>query len=221
MKIFDYIEGAFYINLDYRTERKEQLENRYKELGISVERFEAIKLNLETLENPFNDPHWHKKMGCTQSHFQCIKLAKDRNLKNVWIMEDDVKFAPSFLQKASKVINELKHVQWDMFFFGGEPNRKTIPFSDNLVRTNGVYGAHSYLVNHTFYDKLLNVPIENRISDIIFLNFDESQKTFFLSKELLCLQDENFESDLWGGKIARDDIYKNAYNLYVDDNEKS
>lgn len=216
MKIFNYIEAAYYINLEYRRDRREYVEQLYKELGLQVERFNAIQLNPEDVPNPENDPHWHKKMGCTQSHFQCIRLAKERNLQNVWIMEDDVAFAPDFLIKAQRVIDELKTVDWDMFFFGGEPNRKSIPHSDLLVRTNGVYGAHSYLVNHTFYDKLLNISIDYKISDIIYLAIDERIKTFFLSKELLCLQNDTFTSDLWGEVVHRDELYKNAYKMYVD-----
>ena len=216
MKYFNYIEHAVYINLDYRVDRRTVIEKVYEEMGLEVERFDAVKLNPEDVENPFDDPQWHNKMACTQSHFKCIKLAKDRGFKNIWIMEDDVTFVPDFLSKAQRVIDELKTVEWDMFFFGGEPNRKSIPHSDLLVRTNGVYGAHSYLVNHTFYDKLLGISIDHKISDIIYLSFDESIKTFFLSKELLCLQNDMFTSDLWGGVVRRDELYKNAYKMYVD-----
>jgi len=214
--IFDYIEAAIYINLDYRIDRRLAAEYRFQELGLSVERFDAVKLDPIDIDNPENDLNWHKKMGCTQSHFRCVKLAKERGLKNIWIMEDDVTFVPDFLSKAQYVINELKTTEWDMFFFGGEPNRQSVPYSSHIVKTNGVYGTHSYLVNHTFYDKLLALDVKNGIPDIIYLVFDESQKRFYLSKELLCLQDSTFESDLWGGKINRDNLYKTAYQSYVD-----
>jgi GR25 family glycosyltransferase involved in LPS biosynthesis len=216
MKFFGYIEHAVYINLDYRTDRRIAVEQRFNELGLEVERFNAIQPNPDELDNPCNEPLWHKKMGCTQSHFQCIRLAKERQLKNIWIMEDDVVFVPEFLVKVQRVIDELKTIEWDMCFLGGEPNRKALPHSEHLVKTNGVYGAHSYFVNHTFYDKLLKLNIDYKISDTIFVSMDETIKKFFLSKEILCFQDDQFESDLWGGKVAREHLYKNAYKLYVD-----
>lgn len=216
MKYFNYIEHAVYINLDYRTDRRQAAERRFKELGISAERFDAVQLNLDEIDNPKNDPLWHKKMGCTQSHFQCIKLAKERGLKNIWIMEDDVVFCSDFLSKAQDIIDELKMTEWDMFFFGGEPSKKCIPHSRHIVKTSGVYGAHSYLVNHTFYDKLLRLNVTNCISDIIYIAINEEQKNFFLSKELLCLQDSTFKSDLWGDYIYRDKLYKAAYEHYVE-----
>jgi GR25 family glycosyltransferase involved in LPS biosynthesis len=216
MKFFGYIEHAIYINLDYRIDRRTAVEQRYKGLGLEVERFNAIQLNPDELDNPCSEPNWEKKMGCTRSHFQCIKLAKERGLQNVWIMEDDVTFVPEFLSKAQDAVDELKVSEWDMCFLGGEPNRRSIPYSKHLVRTNGVYGAHSYFVNHTFYDKLLKLNTDYKISDMIFLSMDETIKKFFLTKEILCFQDDQFESDLWGEKIPRTDLYKHAYKLYVD-----
>ena len=41
-------------------------------------------------------------------------------------------------------------------------------------------------------------------TEIHNLAYNENEKIFYLSKELLCLQDGNFESDLWGGKIKRE-----------------
>lgn len=214
MKIFNYIDAAFYINLDYRTDRKKAVEERCAELHIPVERFNAIQLRPEDVTNPHNDSNWHKKMSCTHSHFACIELAKKRGLQNVWIMEDDVKFSSNFTEIVPSIIEELKNMEWDMVFFGGQPNRKVIPYSNLLVKTNGVYGAHSYLVNSTFYDKILSTSTDGLL-DMIYLHYDEDNKKFFLSTHLLCLQDGNFESDLWHGKIQRDELYENAYNEFV------
>jgi hypothetical protein len=215
--ILNYIDKAYYINLDYRTDRRDEFEKRVSELGIPVERFEAVRFAENELNNPFNDKDWHKKMGCAYSHLNLIKLAKEQGLKNVWIFEDDCKFVDGFVEKAQKCIDELKGLEWDVFYFGGEPNRKAEPYSDLLVRTNGVYGAHSYLVNHTFYDKILSDHPEYSLLDVRYLAYNENDKIFYLSKELLCLQDGNFESDLWGGKINRDENYKLAYKMYIED----
>lgn len=213
--IFGYIEKAYYINLDYRTDRKVLFENRVFDLGIPIERYEAVKFGENDLENPFNDKNWHKKMGCAYSHLNVVRLAKEQKLSNVWIFEDDCVFADGFMEKAQKCIDELKHLEWDVFYFGGEPNRESQPHSDLLVRTNGVYGAHSYIVNHTFYDKILKERPEYGLLDVRYLGFNEADKIYYLSKELLCLQDGNSQSDLWDGKVCRDEIYKNAYKNYV------
>jgi GR25 family glycosyltransferase involved in LPS biosynthesis len=213
--ILDYIDKAYYINLDYRTDRKEIFENQIKNLGFDAERYDAVQLKLEDIDNPFRDTSWHKKMGCCQSHINLIKLAKEQNLKNIWILEDDCTFVDGFMEKAKKCIDELKNLEWDVFYFGGEPNREAEPHSDLLVKTNGVYGAHSYIVNHTFYDKVITHIPNNTLLDVYYLSFNEADKNFYLSKELLCLQDGNSESDLWGGKVDRTDNYNLAYKQFI------
>lgn len=213
--MFDYIDKAYYINLDYRTDRKLLLEERINEIGLDIERFEAVKFNLDEMENPYNDKDWHKKMACNQSHINIIKSAKEQGLKNVWILEDDCVFVDGFVEKAKKCLDELQNLEWDLFYFGGEPNRESIPHSNLLAKTNGAYGIHSYIINHTFYDKVINNTPTNLLLDVFLLNFNEADKIFYISKELLCLQDGNFESDLWGGKINRDQIYGEAYKKYI------
>lgn len=212
--ILDYIDKAYYINLDYRTDRKELFEQRTKELDIPVQRFPAIIVNAEDIINPYGDKYWHNKVSNFYSHTAIIKEAKNLGLKNIWIFEDDCVFAEGFMSKAQMCINDLKDIEWDMFYFGGEPNKETIYHSDNIVKTDGVYGAHSYLVNHTFYDKILSSKLVNGI-DILYLNLHTSDKKYYLSREILCNQDGKLYSDIWGQTISRDEVYKNAYKLYV------
>jgi len=176
--ILNYIEKAYYINLDYRADRKESFEKRVKNLDISVERFPAIIINKEDIVNPYGDIHWHNKVSNYHSHRAIISRAKELELQNVWVFED------------------------------------TVYYSDNIVKTDGVYGAHSYLVNNTFYDKILSADLVNGI-DILYLNFHTSDKKYYLSREILCNQDGTSYSDIWGQTIPRDEVYKNAYKLYV------
>jgi GR25 family glycosyltransferase involved in LPS biosynthesis len=212
--ILNYIEKAYYINLDHRTDRKELFEKRASELNIPVERFPAIIINPEDITNPHGDPRWHNKVSNYYTHLAVIKKAKELGLNNVWVFEDDCVFVDGFMDKAQKCIDDLKNIEWDMFYFGGEPNKETEYHSQNIVKTNGIYGAHSYLVNNTFYDKILRMTIVSPI-DIHYLNYNCDFKKYYLSREILCNQDGESYSDIWGQTLYRDEIYKNAYKLYV------
>lgn len=216
MKIFDYIDKAYYINLKSREDRRISFEKRVGDLDIPVTRIEAIEINSEELENNTGDPRWLNKVSNFYTHMSVIKRAKEEGLTNVWIFEDDCTFIEDFLNKAKKCIDELKGLEWDMFYFGGEPNKKATNYLDHIVEVNGIYGAHSYLVNHTFYDKMLEITDYRNGIDIVYLNYPESLKKYYLSRELLCLQDGQSESDIWGVKVFRDDYYKLAYKLYID-----
>ena len=74
--ILNYIEKAYYINLDYREDRKENFEKRISELNLPVERFPAIIINPEDISNPFGDKYWHNKVSNYYTHFAVIRKAK-------------------------------------------------------------------------------------------------------------------------------------------------
>lgn len=212
--ILNYIEKAYYINLNSREDRRIDFEKRVNELGLPVERFPAIEV--KDIENNTGDPHWLNKVSNCTSHLALIKRAKEEGLSNVWVFEDDCTFTENFMEKAQKCIDELKGLEWDMFYFGGEPNKKATNYYEHIVEVNGIYGAHSYLVNHTFYDKLCKITDTRNGIDIVYLNYNEHNKKYYLSRELLCLQDGSSESDIWGGKIDREANYRLAYKLYID-----
>ena len=214
--ILDYFEGAFYLNLDKRTERKEAFEKRSAEIGIQAERFPATQLSEGDVPNPLNNKDWHIKISCTYSHFEMIKEAKRRGWKNCLIFEDDCIFEPNFIEKMKECIVDLKSIEWDMFYMGGEPNSECYSITDNLAKcTTGLYGTHAYAINESFSDKILSIPYTSGVIDTLFLFYDRSNKKYLMSKELLAIQDEDFESDLWHGKIKRTKIYQEAYKKWI------
>lgn len=215
MKHLGYFDGAFFINLERRIDRRESFEQKSQEAGLSIPRFNAISLSPEDITPHPHDPEWHKKVSCTASHQECIRLAKSNDWESVLIFEDDAKFHPEFMHKALLCVEDLKQLQWDMFFFGGEPNGECPKVTDNLAKTNGIYGAHAYAIHKNFYDTILNFPKEAAIIDIIYLNYSSDKKKFYLSRELLVWQDDDkYPSDLWV-KTDSEAIYRNAYNQHV------
>ena len=72
------IDHIFYINLDKRIDRKIEFEVEMKKLNWNAERFPGIY---------YAPPKGI--VGCGKSHLAVLKLAKERNYKNVLIMEDD------------------------------------------------------------------------------------------------------------------------------------
>ena len=71
---------ALYINLEHREDRKNQIESELKKVGFNnYQRFNAIK----------NEKGY---LGCSESHLECLKLARAQNYPNVIILEDDFEF---------------------------------------------------------------------------------------------------------------------------------
>jgi len=145
-----------------------------------------------------------------------IKEAKKRGWKNCLIFEDDCIFEPNFIDKMKECVQDLKNTEWDMFYMGGEPNAECYSISNNLAKcSTGLYGTHAYAINECFYDKILSIPFTSGVIDTLFLFYDRNSKNYVMSKDLLVLQDEDFVSDLWHGKIKRTEIYQEAYKKWI------
>lgn len=162
MNSFDYFDEIYCINLDKRTRRWELAQNEFKKLGIfdKVKRFPAID-NLGG------------KRGCFESHMKIIHMAKENNLKNVFIFEDDVAVLPCYShEKFEKSINFLKDQTWEFFYMGGLERRiKPRPMYNKLKKKYDTYDvstefdyimeAHSvgwnqsYAINSCIFDKII------------------------------------------------------------------
>ena len=112
------IKHAFYINLLSRPDRKQHVEHQLKTVGISAERFNAIKMT-------------NGAIGCSMSHLKILEEAKKNKLEHILILEDDVslldpalflnsltnflKEHENFLGAESKARLSLSWVRWGVY----------------------------------------------------------------------------------------------------------
>ena len=164
---FDYFDKIFCINLDSRPDRWEQVQKEFDKVGIldRVERFSALTGKTEGGPQGKNVRGWLKWKnvdGNNLSNLSCIKYAKENNLNNVLIFEDDIYFRWWDKQRFQKIIDTLSEQQWRLFFFGGTIDRRPYnpPFhkiSDELYNIHlPLFGTSSYAVNSCTYDAILN-----------------------------------------------------------------
>lgn len=93
--------------------------------------------------------------GINLAHKQCVQFAKDNGLKEICIMEDDVRFTNP---NSFKYFLENKPKDFDIYLSGiylGEI------LEDNSVKS--FTGFHCYIVNERFYDEYLSVPDDEHI----------------------------------------------------------
>jgi ribosomal-protein-serine acetyltransferase len=96
-----YIDKIIYINLSKRTDRREEIENELNNFNLYYERFEAIP----TPECGI--------YGCGLSHLSVLKLAKERNYKNILILEDDFQFLVQWENQIVGAVN-LRNISHTM-----------------------------------------------------------------------------------------------------------
>jgi len=145
--ILSKIDGIIYINLDKRTDRRQEIEDEFARYGIQAERFSAIETPRRGI------------VGCTYSHLAVYKLAKERGYKNVLIFEDDFVFMATkaaFYRNLQQLLDSSIDYQLCMLAYNNtqSPKPTQYPF---LMKTVEAQTASAYLVHHTFYDRIIEL----------------------------------------------------------------
>jgi len=137
------IDRIFYINLDKRTDRREQIEKELSDYGITnYERFPAIFRTMGCV-------------GCGLSHLGVLKLAKERGYKRILIFEDDFEFLVS-KEEFKENIEKIKDVEFEVCFL----SYNLVDFiqseeHDFLFRVFKSQTASGYIINDTSFDMLI------------------------------------------------------------------
>jgi glycosyl transferase family 25 len=113
----DLFGATFLINLPERVDRlksaKVQLTRARWVIGpAGVEIFAAFRY-IEAAGFP-NAP----VRGCFQSHLQCLRLAHERGVSSVLIIEDDIVLSAALPRLTSSIKTHLGTRQWDFVYFG-------------------------------------------------------------------------------------------------------
>jgi len=158
MKISDFFEESFFINLDKRVERRVLFEAEMQSVGLNgfVKRFSAI-----VDATDLNRDDYNRHRACGHSHYNLIKYAKEKNLRNLLIFEDDACFyddgeTPGMQIIESALDSLAKVPYWDVFYLGGlliDSHFRRI--DTHLAQADTVLTAHAWAINNCSYDKLL------------------------------------------------------------------
>jgi GR25 family glycosyltransferase involved in LPS biosynthesis len=187
--ITDYFDGALYINLDHRADRRSQAEAEFAKYGLVVERVVGIKGNpgLVTPMTPGN-------VGNILSHRKCILMAQERKWNTVLIFEDDVEFVGDVNALFDDYFSRVPE-DWDMVYLGGnhwgerlqfnDSNNRLTYVADNVYRTRYTLTTHAYAIKSTlfvFMDYLFSTALQQ--VDILCLKAQEHFNVYALRPNL-------------------------------------
>lgn len=147
--IYNNMDNIFVINLE---EREDKMKHINKTFGnyFNINRVNAVK----------DDEGWK---GCLKSHLNCIKCAKDNNLKYIIVMEDDcVPMCENWFERFKNIKKNIFDIKddWDIFLGGSvKTSIKKINkynFNDDIYNIAMAHSAYMIVYNHTCYDFFLN-----------------------------------------------------------------
>jgi glycosyl transferase family 25 len=149
--IYDNIDIVYYINLNYRTDRKASFLNEMKKINFpeeKIQRFSAIK-------------HNRGEIGCSKSHIEILKQFINSNYNNCIIFEDDFifKVSPEIVKSTLKNIFDNK-INYDVIMLAGSIYKYDNTKHNTLLKVNDGQTASGYLLSKKFAQTLLDNFIE-------------------------------------------------------------
>jgi len=179
-----YIDKIFYINLDKRTDRREEIENELKNYELDAERYPAILNEASGI------------VGCSKSHLNVLKLAKERGYKNVLILEDDFEFIVSKEEFEDSLAQFFESgLDYDVVMLSYIVQKRE-PFNDLVSKIIESQTASGYIVNCNYYDTIIglyewSVPLLEQTNhhwlyanDFVWHSIQPQGKWYFFNKKL-------------------------------------
>lgn len=151
--VYNNIDIIYYINLDYRIDRKESFLNEMKKINFpenKIKRFSAIK-------------HERGEIGCSQSHINILREFINSNHNNCIIFEDDFVFNNNIDIKTIK--NNLKlffdnNIDYDVVMLAGVISNYKYTNHKFLIKIDNAQTTSGYMISKKFAKKLLDNYIE-------------------------------------------------------------
>ena len=139
----EYIQHAFYINLESRSDRRIHVQQQLSSVGIIAQRFDAVEME-------------NGAIGCSMSHLKCLETAFDNDLEHVLIVEDDILFLnPAiFVTQFSNFI-ERHNDNFDVLLIGGNNSPPYNRIDDSCIKVTSCLTTTGYLVKKHYYATLI------------------------------------------------------------------
>ncbi len=173
-------DRAYCINLAERFDRRRSAEKQFDSIGLHDVVF--IEGSRPADEGVFRTQGTH---GCALSHARVFRHAKEEGFEAFVIFEDDVVFTEGFHERLFSILEDLKKVEWDLFFFfhpvkggfdlRGDRGDVLASHPSGLLKTAGTVKAHAYAIHSRCLDVLIetidpsylskHLPLEIRAVD--------------------------------------------------------
>jgi GR25 family glycosyltransferase involved in LPS biosynthesis len=159
MKITDFFDKTFCINLERRSDRWEECFTEFNKYELTnIDRFIAVDgKELPQVTSGFVTP---SRLALVLTNIKILEEAIENNYNSILILEDDVEFNDQVLNMDEyfKVLPK----NWDMLYFGGNHNTHvgvTPPakVNDLIVKLHHTYTTHMVAIKSHLFETIISL----------------------------------------------------------------
>jgi GR25 family glycosyltransferase involved in LPS biosynthesis len=177
MKITEFFNKTFCINLERRSDRWDECLSEFDKHGITnVDRFIAVDgKNLDQSLPGFMTP---SRTALVLTNIQIIEEAIKNGYETILILEDDIEFDPQVVEMDSYF--DLLPDDWDMLYFGGNHNTHVGSAPPNIInekvcKLHNTYSTHCVAINKKAFQKVLDrIKKCDNALDVIYVELQKS-----------------------------------------------
>jgi len=213
----------YYINLEHRADRKENVENEISKINFKgpIERINAaygknldlslIPSNLfteEAIKSTTDKTQLYNMrtmtkggMGVALSHKWIYEKTLTGDEDYVLILEDDITIDDNFMEKLENILKDMP--KFDIFYIGYHSKiDKVSPFNKHSDVPSEIWGLFGYIINKKAAKRLLEVfPLSKQIDSQIPECFHDLKVYAVHPNKKIILSPTSQESDKFGSDI--------------------
>jgi GR25 family glycosyltransferase involved in LPS biosynthesis len=216
IRINDYFDKIFCINLKRRTDRLFQSMNELDKHGIYIEREEAVDGNEIESKNEWMSS---SRIACCLSHMNILKKMIENNWEKVLIFEDDIKLSDNFKLDFLNKINNVP--DYDILYLCGNNPQNLKMINKDVAKIDQTLSCVAYAVSLNFAKKIL--PEIEKLNDPIDVIYSKNSFKFnyYIFNPYLSTQRADFSDiekryvDYSNIIIVSDQLFKNDINRNV------
>jgi hypothetical protein len=185
----EFFDKIYCINLDSRPDRWEECISIFEKKNLVVERVSAIKPIVSGLGHVKD-----AEKSLRDTHIGILKNAKNLNLKNILIFEDDIEFCDLLDDYTGQPMdvrfeNSIKFLpeEWDVLYLGsGIDTDAKSHIGGELYKLGFAHCCHSVSVNGRFLDTIINyLEQSDEPIDIVYSRLMGDNKIYSFSPNLI------------------------------------
>ena len=166
MRLNDYFDAIFCINLDRRTDRWEASKAIFDKHKMDVIRISAVD------GSALADGHiTRNELGCSLSHANVLERMVNENMNKILVLEDDVDFIEDLQGYFAAHVNSIP-VNWNMLYFGGNHINPPVKVNSAIAKINRTYTTSSYAINrNTARAAIADIRAGRKQVDVVYSRY--------------------------------------------------